>query len=81
MNHPPPNFIRSARKKVGLSQQALASAVGVAISSVSNWELGVNAPRMSLVHDLASALGLSVEQVKRGIADLSFDLLNKRGAA
>lgn len=81
MKHRPPNFVRDARTKIGLSQQALASALGVSISSVSNWELGLNAPRMSLAHHLASALGLTVEQVKLGIADLSFSVSSARGAA
>ena len=49
------------RKKAGLSQDALAEAVGVSRQAISKWELGAAVPETSKLVPLAAALGVSVD--------------------
>ncbi|NUQ88919.1 MAG: helix-turn-helix transcriptional regulator [Glycomyces artemisiae] len=50
----------AAREAAGLSQEALAEAVGVYTSTVARWERGEVAPRAGLRADLAAALGVDL---------------------
>lgn len=53
--------IRELRTGAGLTQAALAKAVGVKDkSTVAQWELGVNSPRAALIPKIAKALSVSV---------------------
>ena len=49
------------RKKAGLSQDALAEAVGVSRQAISKWELGAAVPETPKLVPLAAALGVSVD--------------------
>ena len=49
------------RKKAGLSQDALAEAVGVSRQAISKWELGAAVPETTKLVPLAAALGVSVD--------------------
>lgn len=44
-----PADIAALRKKAGLSQRALATALGVSVRTVEAWEIGKNAPSGSSV--------------------------------
>ena len=49
------------RKKAGLSQDALAEAVGVSRQAISKWETGAAVPETTKLVPLAAALGVSVD--------------------
>lgn len=55
------NNIRVARKKMGLTQEELASQVGVTSQAVSRWESGAGLPDISLVVPLAQVLSVSTD--------------------
>ena len=48
--------LKERRKRLGLSQSALASAAGVSQPTVANWENGGHTPRPDALERLASAL-------------------------
>ncbi|WP_368284793.1 helix-turn-helix domain-containing protein, partial [Enorma massiliensis] len=58
--------IRTLREQQGLTQRALAEAVGVTDKAVSNWESGRGLPDISLIESLAAALGVSVAELLTG---------------
>ena len=41
-------LMKAARKKLGLSEEAFASASGVKLSRLQKWESGTNEPRFSI---------------------------------
>lgn len=49
--------LKTTRKKLGLSQTALADAVGVTQPTVAGWEAGGHAPRRDVLPRIAEALG------------------------
>ena len=55
--------IYQARKKAGLSQEALADALGVTRQAVSKWETGKSSPRSDKLPLLAQILGVEVGQL------------------
>lgn len=57
------------RKDVGLSQERLATAVGVDRSTVLRWERGETDPQPWHRRRLADALGISVEQLARLLSE------------
>ncbi len=58
--------VKSLREQRGLTQRALAEAVGVTDKAVSKWETGRGLPDISLVEPLAAALGVSVAELLSG---------------
>ncbi|WP_418739871.1 helix-turn-helix domain-containing protein [Enorma sp.] len=58
--------IKGLREGRGLTQRALADAVGVTDKAVSKWESGRGLPDISLVEPLAAALGVSVAELLTG---------------
>ena len=58
--------IKGLREERGLTQRALADAVGVTDKAVSKWESGRGLPDISLVESLAAALGVSVAELLTG---------------
>lgn len=58
--------VAQARQKRGLSQQALASRIGVARSSVARIEIGASTPSLDLALALSRELGESVETLFGG---------------
>lgn len=50
--------IRAYRERKGLSQKALAEALGVDQSAVSNWERGLSEPTAFNIRRLADLLGV-----------------------
>jgi putative transcriptional regulator len=57
------NRLREIRTEHGLTQQALAEAVGVTRQSIISIEQGRYAPSVSLALELAAALGVRVEDL------------------
>ena len=68
-----PLALRDARIRMGLTQHELARLIDVAGGErISRWELGSSAPRAELLHRLAEALHVGVEDLldAGGPADL-----------
>lgn len=56
-------FIAHARKERGLTQKALADKLHVTDKAVSKWERGLCYPDLTLMEDLAVALGLTMTEL------------------
>ena len=66
--------LRRARRIAGMSQQGLASALGVTRSAVSNWESANAAqPATGRLAMLASALQVSFEWIATGRGEMRLD--------
>lgn len=59
-------FIAERRKIKKLTQEELASMLGVSNRSVSNWENGKNMPDLSLFKDLCKILDISINELLSG---------------
>lgn len=59
-------LIREARIKKEMTQQDLASILNVSPTTISKWENGWSLPDLSLLERLASAIGLSIDELIRG---------------
>lgn len=55
--------IRAIRVERKMTQEALASPLGVDKSAVAHWETGNNSPRTDLVPRIAEALGVTVAEL------------------
>lgn len=55
--------LAAARKEKGLTQQALADAVGVTQVAVANWEHGRRSPSIANLRKVADALGIPVAKL------------------
>jgi transcriptional regulator with XRE-family HTH domain len=55
--------VRALRKAKGLSQEALADAIGRSVDTVSNVERGVLATRLATAQAIAEALGVTLRDV------------------
>lgn len=53
------------RKRAGLNQTDLGTAIGLSRSSVVNWETGSRPPRKAVCNQIARALGVSPEMLWR----------------
>jgi transcriptional regulator with XRE-family HTH domain len=53
--------IRQARRQAGLSQSQLAALTGAHVTSVSDWERGVNQPTLRYLTSIAEATGKSID--------------------
>ncbi len=60
-------WLRSTRERAGLTTAALAAALGVHQTSISNYETGKNTVPDDRVEDLAQALKLDIIDVRRGL--------------
>lgn len=58
--------IRALRERRGITQRALAEAIGVTDKAVSKWETGRGLPDVSLIEQLAGALSVSVAELLTG---------------
>ena len=64
--------IKSARKKIGMTQEELASQLGVTAQAVSRWESEAGMPDISMVVPLAQILSISTDTLF-GLTQQSFD--------
>ena len=55
--------IADARRDRGLTQKDLAEKVGVTAQAVSKWERGSSCPDISILDEIACALGISVSEL------------------
>ena len=55
--------IRTLRKRKNLSQETLASALGVSFQAVSKWESGTTMPDAALIPAIASFFGVSTDEL------------------
>ena len=62
-------LIRALRTQKGLTQKALAEAVGVGDKAVSKWERGLGCPDLSLLPELSRALDVGLEALLSGELD------------
>ena len=62
-------LIRALRTQKGLTQKALAEAVGVGDKAVSKWERGLGCPDVSLLPQLSRVLGIGLEALLSGALD------------
>ena len=62
-------MIRTLRTQKGLTQSALAEAVGVGNKAVSKWERGLGCPDVSLLPELSRVLGVGLEALLSGTLD------------
>ena len=60
--------IKAAREATGLSQEALAKAVGRSQSAVAEWETNESAPRRDIIGNLADTLKVTQEWLEFGQA-------------
>lgn len=59
------NPIAAARRKLGMSQASLATAIGVRRESVKDWERGVKSPSKAHADSLRTTLGLNDDEMWR----------------
>ena len=59
-------FISLCRKNKGLTQEQLAEKLGVSINAVSKWDRGINLPDVSIMQNLCSILGVSLNELFAG---------------
>lgn len=58
-------MLKYYRMKKGLSQQEVATLLGVAQSTVAMWENGTNTPRVKRLLQLAELYGCTMEELLR----------------
>ena len=58
--------IRELRKAQKLSQQELATKLGVDRSTIAKWETGTNSPRIDKLRQLATVLNCSLDDLVSG---------------
>lgn len=63
MNESIGTIIMRLRKEHGMTQEQLASALGITFQAVSKWENGVSSPDISTLPLLADLFGVSVDQL------------------
>ena len=68
MYHGTAELLEAARKRGALSQEALASMVGVKQQTISRWMKGESAPRAASLSALAAALGLSARDIEAALS-------------
>ena len=57
------NQIRSLRVRRGVTQEVMASALGVSTQTVSKWETGTNAPDISLLPEISAYFGVTIDEL------------------
>ena len=56
-------FIAECRKEKQITQQTLADMLNITNKAVSKWETGNGLPDITLLSELASILGVSVDEI------------------
>lgn len=72
------NRIKELRTKRGLTQEALAVALGVTPQTVSKWECEVNFPDVALLPDLSVFFGVSIDSLFSMTKADKFDRIENR---
>ena len=58
------------RKRVGMSQQEVAAAIGVTRQTISNWELGQGSPALDKAAELARLYGVTLDDLASDEVDV-----------
>ena len=66
MNETIGNRIHKYRKEKGMTQEELASLMGVSSQAVSKWENDISCPDISLLPQLAKVLGVTTDAILTG---------------
>jgi transcriptional regulator with XRE-family HTH domain len=56
--------LQAARTNAGLTQEQVADKLGVAISTVKNWEKGITTPKINQAYDLCDLYGVPIDYIK-----------------
>ncbi len=67
------NKLRSLRTSRGITQEALATAMGVTAQAVSKWERGTTMPDVSILPELAVFFGVSLDELFGLTEEKEFD--------
>lgn len=67
------NKLRSLRTSRGITQETLASAMGVSAQAVSKWERGTTMPDVSILPELAVFFGVSLDELFGLTEEKEFD--------
>ena len=59
-------FIAERRRTLGLTQRALAEAMGVSNRTISKWECGEGLPELANILPLCALLGVTADELLRG---------------
>lgn len=70
--------IKKLRYKSGLTQEELASRLGISAQSVSKWETGVTMPDITLLPIIAGEFGVSVDELFDLTVDQKLHRIEKR---
>ena len=62
-NHTIGERIKSHRTRLGMTREQLARCLGVSPQAVSKWEHGQSCPDISILPELASVLGTSIDEL------------------
>lgn len=72
------NLIYEIRTRKNLTQKELAELINVSDKAVSKWERGEGCPDVSIMPNLAAALGIEVETLMNGEMPLTQDISGKQ---
>ncbi|MCQ2577418.1 MAG: FliM/FliN family flagellar motor switch protein [Treponema sp.] len=72
------NLIYEIRTRKNLTQKELAELINVSDKAVSKWERGEGCPDVSIMPNLAAALGIEVETLMNGEMPLTQDVSGKQ---
>lgn len=59
--------IRELRRQRGISQEVLASALGISIQAISKWETGNSLPDILLIPNIAKFFGITIDELFYGV--------------
>lgn len=62
--------LRELRRAAGLSQEALASRLGMPQNSFSNWERGIASPGIEMTDEIARAIGCNPSELSKPPASI-----------
>ena len=77
--------IKENRKRLNLTQEKLAEALGVTVGAVHKWESGISAPELSMLIKIAAFFEISVDvllgyEIKNNSLDSMIKLINESSA-
>lgn len=72
------NKIKHLRYKAGLTQDQLASKLGISAQSVSKWETSVTMPDITLLPTIAGELGVTIDELFDLTTDQKLQRIEKR---
>ena len=70
-------IIKRKRKELDLTQDALAEKLGITAQAISKWENGASMPDITILNNLSSALGCTIDELINGINEKTEEQLRK----